>query len=158
MTANKSPEQVVRAWNDSYSKQDLLGAAKLMSDDFIRLGDSTRWNPIGKQRWIDGQSGFFPAFPDWGWDLLGLLVSGDLVVCEFIEHGTFTKPYLTVVGLEIPPTGESYEDRSSLYFRVNEDGLIAEIRAYYTTNLDRVFHFEAQISEYIAANPGVKLF
>jgi predicted ester cyclase len=145
-----TPEEVVRAWNNAYARTDLEKAKEYLSEDFVRLGDWSNWEPVGKDRWAAGQIGFFVAFPDWTWDLEHLTASGDTVVGEFVERGTFTKPFETIAGLTLEPNGKSYLDRDCLCFRVNEDGLIAELRAYITNNLDRTFHFEAQLSEYLA--------
>jgi ketosteroid isomerase-like protein len=44
-------EEVVRAWRDAYVSKDLEATAAFMSEDFIRIGDSTHWTPINKQEW-----------------------------------------------------------------------------------------------------------
>jgi predicted ester cyclase len=163
MAAPTSPEEVVRAWNKAYTSLDLDATIEFMSDDFRRLGDCTRWTPVGKHPWAADQKGFFQAFPNWSWEMTSLVVAGDTVVCEFLEHGTFTKPYHDIArivggylnrpvpGLVLQPTGESYEDHNADCFRV-KDGKITEIRAYITNNLERTFHFERKIGELIAAN------
>lgn len=157
MAGNRTPEQTVRAWNERYSKQDPAGAAEFMAEDVVRLSDSNRWAPIYKQGWIAMQAGFFPAFPDWTWEITSLIAVDSLVVCEFHEHGTFTRPYARAAGLELSPTGESYDDRSSIYFQVNEDSLISEIRAYYTNNLQRTYSFGARIAAWHAEHPEVSV-
>jgi hypothetical protein len=124
-----SPEEVVMAWNDIYSKPDVLGCLKYMSDDFIRVIDSPDFKIINRERWVEGQIGFFPAFPDWGWDMKSIISFGDVVAVEFQEHGTFTKPYTTIVGSMLPPTGQSYTDHSGLLFTINDDGLICELHS-----------------------------
>lgn len=92
-----------------------------------------------------------------------LMTSGNMVVCEFLEHGTFTKPYddisrivsaylgRAMPALVIQPTGESYSDYNADFIRVDADGLIVELRAYITNNLERTFHFEAQITQMVMA-------
>jgi ketosteroid isomerase-like protein len=65
MPKNMTPEEVVRAWSDAYIRKDLDATSALMSDDFIRLGDSTRWTPINKHDWREIMANFFTAFPDW---------------------------------------------------------------------------------------------
>jgi hypothetical protein len=163
MSRKMTPEEVVRAWNDCYSKRDVDGALKYMSPQFHRFGDCTRWTPIGKEPWAADQKGFFRAFPDWTWEMSSLMTSGNMVVCEFLEHGTFTKPYDDITrivgnylgrampGLVIQPTGESYSDYNADFIRVDADGLIVELRAYITNNLERTFHFEAQITQMVMA-------
>ena len=72
MSENMTPEEVVRAWSDAYVSKDLDATAAFMSDDFIRLGDSTHWTPISKQDWREIMVNFFAAFPDWRWDMTSL--------------------------------------------------------------------------------------
>jgi hypothetical protein len=74
----------------------------------------------------------------------------DRVVCEFTETGTFTEPYSILPGLVLPPTGESFTDYDCDCFEV-KDGLITEIRAYVTNDIDRKFSFVAKIEEFFAA-------
>ena len=69
MSSEMTPEEVVRAWSDAYVSKDLDATAAFMSDDFIRLGDSTHWTPIAKQDWRHVMENFFTAFPDWHWDM-----------------------------------------------------------------------------------------
>jgi len=156
MAASKTPEEVVRAWNDLYSKQDIDGALKFLSEDFFKLCDHSLWAPVNRDGWALEQRSFFPAFPDWGWEMLSLMTSGDTVVCEFAERATFTETF-AVAGCVFEPTNESYSDHGAIFFRVNEDGLIAEMRTYYTNNLERTFHFLAKITEHFAANPQATL-
>jgi hypothetical protein len=147
-----SPEEVVIAWNDLYSRPDVLGCLKYMSDDFTRVVDSPNFKVIDRKRWAEGQIGFFPAFPDWSWKMQSINSFGNIVAVEFEEHGTFTLPYTTLVGSVIQPTGQSYTDHCGLLFKVNDDGLICELHPYYTNDLHRKFHFTDQIIEYVIAN------
>jgi ketosteroid isomerase-like protein len=151
VSENMTPEEVVRAWNDAYVSKDLEATLALMSEDFIRLGDSTHWTPINKQDWGQIMANFFTAFPDWHWDLTSLTTSGDRVVCEFSEKGTFTEPYPVMPGLLIPPTAESYTDYDCDVFEV-KDGLITEIRAYVTNEIHRTFNFVTKIEEFFATD------
>jgi ketosteroid isomerase-like protein len=155
MSEDMTPKEVVLAWNDAYASKNLEAALALMSEDFIRLGDSTYWAPINKQDWAEIMTNFFTAFPDWNWDLTSLTTSGDRVVCEFTEKGTFTEPYPVLPGLVIPPTGESYTDYDCDVFEVR-DGLITEIRAYVTNEVHRTFDFVGKIEKFFATDnsPG----
>jgi hypothetical protein len=157
MAANMTPEEVVRAWNDVYSKQDIDGALKFLSEDFFKLCDHAMWEPMNRELWALEQRPFFPAFPDWQWEMLSLMVSGDTVVCEFVERATFTGTFEVAPGCVFPPTNETYSDHGAIFFRVNEDGLIAEMRTYYTNNLERTFHFLEKIMAYFAENPQASL-
>jgi ketosteroid isomerase-like protein len=146
-----TPEEVVRAWNDAYCKHDVDGALEHMSEDFIRLGDSTLWTPMTKQQSGDMWRRFFDAFPDWSWEMTSLIPSGDTVVCEFTETGTWTRPYHLLPGLTLEPTHTSFLDHDSDWFTV-KDGLITEIRAYVTNNVDRAYHLAARVEEHLSAH------
>jgi predicted ester cyclase len=155
MSSNMTPEEVVRAWSNAYVSKDLEATAAFMSDDFKRIGDSTHWTPIGKQDWMDIMVPFFAAFPDWRWEMTSLIASYYRVVCEFTEKGTFSEPYAILPGLVLPATGESFTDYDCDCFEV-KDGLITEIRAYVTNEIDRKFSFVAKIEEFLATEiaPG----
>jgi predicted ester cyclase len=155
MANGMTPEEVVRAWSDAYVRKDLEATAAFMSDNFTRLGDSTHWTPINKQDWKEIMMHFFAAFPDWRWDMTSLMASGDRVVCEFTEKGTFTEPYEVLPGLLLAPTGESFTDYDCDCFEV-KDGLITEIRAYVTNEIERKFNFVAKIEEFLTTGnaPG----
>ncbi|GGF42058.1 nuclear transport factor 2 family protein [Subtercola lobariae] len=147
MSTRMTAEEVVRAWNDCYTTHDIDGALAYMSEDFQRFGDSTNWAPTGKQAWGDQMKGFMVAFPDWTWDLNSIhAVNENLVVCEFLEYGTWTADFELAPGLVLPATGERYEDHNGDWITVNDDGLISEIRAYITTNFDRTFHLESKLT------------
>lgn len=138
-------EQVVRAWNACYSEKDIDGALQFMSEDFGRKGDYTNWAPIDRNVWAYQQKGFFHGFPNWTWTMNSLLASGDTVACEFTERGTFTVPFVITHELTLPPTGESFVDQDGIWFQV-KDGLICEIRAYITNNLERTFKFSERLA------------
>jgi ketosteroid isomerase-like protein len=145
-------ERVVREWHEAYSRQDVDKTLSYMAEDMERSGEwSDGWITIDKQTWGDSMRAFFAAFPDWEWELTRLVASGDEVAGEFSEHGTFTEPYDLLPGLVIQPTGGFYEDRDGVFFRVNDEGLIAEIHAYVTKGLFRAFGFEAAIANFLAS-------
>jgi predicted ester cyclase len=151
MSDSAESERVVRAWNDAYSRKDVDQTLTYMADDLERKGEwSDGWITIDKETWGISMRAFFAAFPDWGWEMTTLVAAGDMVACEFFEHGTFTQPYDLLPGLVIQPTGDSYEDRDGVFLRVNDDSLIAEIHAYVTKDLFRKFGFETAIAEFLA--------
>ena len=132
------------------SRRDVDTALTYMADDMERKGElADGWITIDKDAWGGAMRAFFSAFPDWGWEMTAVVASGDMVAGEFFEHGTFTEPYEVLPGLIIQPTGATYEDRDAVFLRVDEDGLINEIRAFVTKDLDRKFHFEAAIAEFL---------
>jgi predicted ester cyclase len=151
MAINMSPEEVVRAWNQAYTNHDVEAALSYMSEDFARYGESTNWAPINKQFWGVIMRDFFAAFPDWTWELRKLVASGDTVVCQFVERGTFTAPYNIMPGLTLPPNGTGFVDYDCDWFRVNEAGLITEVRAYVTQNLEAAYGFSSAIRAFMAS-------
>ena len=151
MASAAESERVVRAWNDAYSRKDVDLTLTFMADDLERKGEwSAGWTTIGKGTWGSAMRSFFSAFPDWSWELTTLVAADDLVACEFFEHGTFTQPYDLLPGLTIQPTGASYEDRDAVFLRINDEGLIAEIHAYVTRDLQRKFGLELAIANFLA--------
>jgi steroid delta-isomerase-like uncharacterized protein len=152
MKTKMSPTEVVLAWNEAYTRRDVDATLEFMSEDFFRVGDSTNWAPVDKKEWGRQMRTFFAAFPDWSWDLTSLTATEDRVVCEFTEHGPFTKPFEILPGLTLRPTGTAFVDHDCDWFRINEDGLIAEIHAYVTNNLEREYHFVSQIMEFLGMN------
>jgi ketosteroid isomerase-like protein len=151
MPLDSSPEQVVRAWHEAYRRRDVEGALAYMSEDFQRFGDSSGWVPMTKEQVGAMWKGFFNAFPDWTWEMTSLIASGDIVVCEFTETGTWTELYPILPGLTLEPTNTPFLDRDSDWFTV-KDGLITEIRAYVTTNVERTYHLGETIQKYLAGN------
>src|ERR1700704_969419 len=100
MSTKPTAEEVVRAWNDCYINHDIDGALSYMAEDFQRFGDSTNWAPTGKEAWGQQMTGFMAAFPDWRWDLTSLHVASDnLVICEFLEYGTWTEDFQLFPGV-----------------------------------------------------------
>ena len=72
------------------------------------------------------------AFPDAKMEITTIVAHGDTVALEEVETGTFGGP-LEVATLTIPPTNQSYEMYAACFFRVNAEGLIAEMRNYWDT-------------------------
>jgi len=138
-TAQSSPEQVVLAWNDAYLKHDVAGCLAYMSPDFQRIGDSTLWLPMDEAAAAYTWTQFFAAFPNWTWKMTSITTNGNLVICEFTESGTWTKPYTIEPGVTLQPTNTSFTDHDADFFTV-KNGLITEIRAYITNNFERTYH------------------
>ena len=120
-----TPEAVVLAFLDAFNKNDLDGGMACLADDFVRLGESTKWEPMSKEIYRDTWARFADAFPDFKWETSCMVTSGDTVAIEVIETGTFTDPWAWQ-GKTLRPTGKAYRSRISLFFRVNKDGLIQD--------------------------------
>lgn len=154
MPSNAVSEAVVREWVEAFGRRDVGAALKLMSDGCLRTGDWGDWTTIENTAWTAGQECFFVGFPDWTWELTNLIVAGEWVVCELVEHGTWTLPFEILPGHELTPpsTGTSYVDHDCVILRVNDEGLIVEIRSYLTKNLENAFHFEAIMMDLLKAS------
>jgi steroid delta-isomerase-like uncharacterized protein len=72
------------------------------------------------------------AFPDLKMAITKIVAQDDTVVVEEVEIATFKEP-LEVATLTLPPTNRPYELRVACFFRVNAEGLIAEMRNYWDT-------------------------
>jgi ketosteroid isomerase-like protein len=120
-----TPEEVVRTFLAAYNKNDLDGAMACLADDFVRQGESTNWVPMNKQKYRDIWARFAIAFPDFKWEPICMVVSGDTVAIEVIETGTFMEPWAWQ-GKTLRPTRKGYRARIGVFFRVNRDGLIQD--------------------------------
>jgi ketosteroid isomerase-like protein len=118
-----TPEEVVLAFLDAFNKNDLDGGMACLADDFVRLGESTKWVPMSKEKYRDMWARFAIAFPDFKWEASCMVTSGDTVAIEVIETGTLTEPWAWQ-GKTLWPTGKAYRSRISVFFRVDKDGLI----------------------------------
>jgi hypothetical protein len=145
--ANMTPEQVVRAWNDRYVAKDVEGSLEFLAPDFQREGEWGEWTVIDTETWMDGQVRFMAGWPDWTWELTNLIASGEWVVCEFTETGTWTEPFEILPGHVLEPTGTPFLDRECVLFRVNEDGKIDYLRNYATQNLEKAYGLTARLKE-----------
>jgi hypothetical protein len=136
---NKTPAQIVCEWVKACARRDGEAAFAMLSDDLKRRGDPD-WIPWTKPQYRAMWSGFIEAFPDFKWEITNYVESGNMVVMEMIESGTFTVPYPRGGGKSVPPTNKAYKDWDCAWFEVNDDGLITEIRAYLTNNFARTYN------------------
>jgi hypothetical protein len=148
----QTPEQVVRAWNERFATQDVVGSVEFLSSDFQREGEWGEWTTVGVEPWVYAQVEFFKGFPDWTWEITHVIAAGEWVVVEFTETGTWTEPFEILPGFVLEPTGTSYLDRDCVLFRVNGDGKIDYIRNYVTQNLEKAYGLHARMMEALAAS------
>lgn len=126
-----SPKAVVQKFIDAYNSNDLEAAASLLAEDFERYSISTKsWEPMEKQAWMDMWTNFYPAFPDFHWEVLSMVADGDTVAVEVIESATFTGTWVLPTGKTIEPTGKGYASHTSTFFKINQDGRIQNFRQY----------------------------
>jgi predicted ester cyclase len=116
LDANKDlVDSFVAAWNN----RDFDRFDRLMGDDAVLNvgGMKVSCSPAGTraiaQEWTT-------AFPDWHFDLLGVVAEGDHVVAHMPYSGTFTKPLFGIA-----PTGRFARVDEIVIFRV-AGGKVAE--------------------------------
>jgi predicted ester cyclase len=121
----KGAKTIVREYFDALADQDLDRAVT-----FWKPGGIDRLHGIGDLTAPDGIRGYFSelfaAFPDWQFEVVELVGSGDLAAGRWRTRATFSGPgkFQGVV-----PNGKSIDLEGCDMFRV-EDGLIVENNAY----------------------------
>jgi predicted ester cyclase len=105
----------VAAWNDrDFDRFDtLMGSRAVLSVGGMKVPCDPGGTRAIAEQWTT-------AFPDWRFDLLGLVAEGDRVVAHIPYSGTFTHP---ING--IAPTGRFARVDEMVIFRI-ADGKIAE--------------------------------
>jgi len=82
----------------------------LLAEDFVRYGEETLWQPLGKANYVAMSENFLVPFPDVSWRVVEVLSDGDRVALEIVESGTFSRPW--VIGdVEISPNDRAYSIR-----------------------------------------------
>jgi C-1 hydroxylase len=116
LDANKA---VIRSFIDAWNTRDLNRFAVLMSVDAVLHigGGDISCSPAGTRALAEEWT---TAFPDWRFELLGLIAEGDRVVAHMPYSGTHHR---TILGLD--PTGRSCTVDEIVIFRL-ADGKIAE--------------------------------
>ncbi len=124
-TRKKGAKTIVREYFDALGAQDLDRAVK-----FWKPGSPDRIHGIAEMTAPDGIRAYFAetfaAFPDWKFEILELVGSGDLAAARWRVTATFTGPGRFQ---GIAPTGKTITLEGCDMFRV-EDGLIVENNAY----------------------------
>lgn len=117
-------------WLASWNRIDREAFFALLAPDFVARGVMAPQGVSAAAVW-DFMVAFRETFPDQKWELGTWLVSDrDLVVCEFIESGTFSGRWPDP-GRAISPTNRAYVSRAVMLFRFNPDGLIVENESWY---------------------------
>ena len=93
--APKNPaETLIWQFIDAQTGHDMAAVVQLFSDDFVRYGEETEWKAFGKENYLEWGEDFNVAFPDWNWEILELVGSGDTAALHVIESGTFSQPWV----------------------------------------------------------------
>jgi predicted ester cyclase len=96
----------------------------LLADTFVRRGEQTAWQPLGKANYVAMSENFLSAYPDVRWEVVDVLSDGNRVVLHMVERGTFTAAW-TIGDITVQPTGGEYTSRGMVLMTI-DDGLISE--------------------------------
>jgi len=127
-----NPEEIVKECFDRWNKGDVDGAAALLESEVVISNSFVSQRKIAKEGVWEGIEALTKAFPDLKMEITKIVAHGDTVALEEVETATFKCP-LEVATVTIPPTNRSYELRVACFFKVNTNGLIAEMRNYWDT-------------------------
>jgi hypothetical protein len=97
----------------------------LLADDFVRLGEETLWQPLGKANYVAMSDNFLSAFTDVSWRVVEMLSDGNRVVLQIVETGTFSRPWV-IGNVEVAPNDRPYSIRGAVFMTI-ADG---QIHAY----------------------------
>jgi steroid delta-isomerase-like uncharacterized protein len=124
--AAEDAERLVNAYLDVWDEQDYSKIPELVSESFQMHG------PVTPEGGIHGRDGLelwmrevTSSFPDFQTDVLNMLSSDDVVMCEAIVTGTHGGKFDGV-----PPTGREVEIRAMEKYRI-ADGKVQEHRVYF---------------------------
>jgi hypothetical protein len=114
---------------DAAARCDVEALDAGMAKGCKRFGEPG-WMVIEKDDYISAYRQYLISFSNYQLDIVNTMANGRTVVFEMIESATFTNPYPLPDGGVIQPNGGTYTDRVCTWMEVDDDGLIAEIRAY----------------------------
>jgi steroid delta-isomerase-like uncharacterized protein len=124
--ATEEAEQLVNAYLSMWEQQEYSKIPDLVSESFEMHGPFTPEEGIrgrdGLEEWMREVTS---GFPDFRTDVLNVLSSDDLVMCEVTVSGTHEGEFDGV-----PPTGREVEIRAMEKFDV-ADGTVREHRVYF---------------------------
>ncbi len=123
-------EGVVRKAIEAINQHNLDGLMSLYAKDVLHLHPFPQ-PTIGIEALRKENSEFFDAFPDLRFEVSNLLSKGDWASAEFVLKGTNKGPIVTPEGTSIPATNRIVVRRSSVFWRLDSEGLIAEEHFYF---------------------------
>ncbi|HXY87801.1 MAG TPA: nuclear transport factor 2 family protein [Candidatus Acidoferrales bacterium] len=129
-----NPEEIVKKFFDRWNAYDVDGAVALLDSEVVASNPFALQRKIGKEGVRKGIEAYNKAFPDLKMEITMIVAHGGIVALEEVETATFKGPF-EVATVTIPPTNRSYELRVACFFRVNVEGLIAEMRNYWDTRV-----------------------
>lgn len=130
-----TPTEVALEWASASACGDVDRAAAMIAEGARRFG-GLAWSPVDRAFYVERWKIFVAAFSPYHLKVVNHFTNGNAVALEMVESATFSRPYLLPDGRAIPPNFQSYVDHVCTVVEVDEDGLIAEIRAYIPSNLE----------------------
>ncbi|MFQ6011865.1 MAG: ester cyclase [Nitrososphaerales archaeon] len=125
-------EGVVRKAIEAFNQHNLDELMPLYANDVLHLHPFPQ-PTIGIDALRKENSEFFEAFPDLEFEVSNLISKGEWASAEFILKGTNKGPMISRDGTSTPATNKRVERQSSVFWRLNSDGLIAEEHFYFDT-------------------------
>jgi steroid delta-isomerase-like uncharacterized protein len=118
-TDTSANKRLIRAFVAAWNDRDFAAFDRLMADDAVLTvgGATISCNPAATRAIAEAWT---TAFPDWRFDLIGLVAEGDRVAAHLPYSGTFTHQFQ-----DIAPTGKFARVDEMVIFRV-ADGRVAE--------------------------------
>lgn len=129
MSDARTPLQIARAWMEAAARCDIAAIADGMAEGCLRYGEPD-WLVIAKAPYIEAYRQFLRSFSEYRLEIVNAMASDRTVVFEMVERARFTGPYPLPDGRTIQPSGQTYTDRVCTWIEVDDEGKIAEIRAY----------------------------
>ena len=123
--------ELVRRYVGTYNSGDTAGLGVFYAEDVV-LRDPMSPEPIkGREAVLAVAGAFRQAFPDMVWSLTRDAVVAERVVAwEVSARGTMAGPMPGPEG-DIPATGKHFEVDMGIFWTLDDEGLIAEERAYF---------------------------
>jgi hypothetical protein len=131
---------------DAVARCDTAAIADGMAEGCLRYGEP-EWLVIAKAPYIEAYRQFLRSFSDYRLEIVNTVASGRTVAFEMIESARFTGAYPLPDGRTVQPSGQTYTDRVCTWIEVDDDGKVAEIRAYVPSTRGRL------MAEAMAATP-----
>lgn len=90
---------------------------ELLSDEFVRYGEETLWQPMSKKAYVGMSDNFLAPFPDMRWEVLDCVSDDPRVVLQVVETATFTRPWI-LGGRTFQPNGKGYSMRGAVFMTI----------------------------------------
>jgi predicted ester cyclase len=114
----------------TFNTADPVAIANLYGQDAVMIQPNEPVPVRGRPAILQSYQSIFKAFPNWKFDFVSILYSGDTIIFELVGHGSMTGPLVTPEG-ELAPTGKSLDLKTAFFAKISPAGLIVEDRSYF---------------------------